>query len=254
MIVNLPERKREVLKILSEDWGTSISDISSRLNVSTVTIRSDLDALAEEGFIVRTRGGALPAFHQTIYNRQKTRVLEKTLIAQTAANLIEDGDHIMIVAGTTTAAIARYLLGIRDLHIVTNSTLLLPYARINPSLHLTLVGGQFCPSAEAMTGPIALRELEQFHVKTAFLGTDGFSPKSGITANLLEVAEVVRKVATQAENRILVADSSKYGRAGFAHILPLNSITSLITDDGIDPENVVLLEKMGISVKIARKE
>jgi DeoR family galactitol utilization operon repressor len=250
MIVSLPERKKEVLRILSEDWSTSISEISSRLSVSKVTIRNDLDALAEEGFIVRTRGGALPAFHQTILNRQKSMPTEKVRIAKAAAELVKDGDHIMIVAGTTTALIARYLFGKRDLHIVTNSTLLLPYARVNPTLHVTLVGGWFRPSAEAMVGPIAIRELEQFHVRIAFLGTDGFSPEGGITANLLEVAEVVRKVAAQAEQRVLVADSSKFGRAGFAHISPLNSVTSLITDDKIDPNAAKLLEKAGISVTI----
>ena len=130
----------------------------------------------------------------------------------------------MIEAGTTTALIAKYLLGKRDVHVVTNSTLVIPYARFNPSLHLTVVGGEFRPSTESLVGPVALRDLEEFHVRIAFIGTDGFSLESGLTTHLVEGAEIVRKMQAQAKRTVLVADSSKWGKVGFARVLPLGEV------------------------------
>jgi len=248
VIARLSGRRKEVLRILFEDTGATVSEISDRLNVSTVTIRSDLDGLSESGYIIRTRGGAIPAFHPSILDRQKTMGQEKARIAKAAGDMVADGDKVMIVAGTTTALIPRFLLGRRDVHIVTNSTLLLPYVRINPSLHVTLVGGQFLASGEATVGPMALRELAQFHVRMAFLGTDGFNLESGFTSHQVDVAEVVKHMAQQADESILCADSSKYGKAGFAHILPLTEVSSIITDDKLGDRNKAELEAQGITV------
>lgn len=221
-----------------------------------MTIRHDLDTLAQRGLVARTRGGALPAFHPEILARLRSHPAEKESIAQAAASRVRDGDRIMISAGTTTSLIPRFLLGRRDVQLVTNSTLVIPHARINPSVHLTLVGGEFRASAEAMVGPIALREVEQFHVGTAFVGTDGFSARHGVTAHLLDVAEVVRKMAAQATQTVVLADSSKCGQAGFAHILPLRDIDVIITDDAIDPAARAELEETGVKVETVgeRKE
>lgn len=215
------------------DSCATVATISARLGVSEVTVRNDLNALADQGLIYRMRGGALPAFHPEILERQRRMTREKERIAEAAAACIRDGDKVMISAGTTASLIPKFLLGRRDVHIVTNSTLLMPHVRINPSLHVTFVGGEFRASAEAMIGPVALRAIEQFHVRAAFIGADGFSATDGVTAHLVDVAEVVRKMAEQATETILVADSGKYGKAGFAHILPLQKIHTVITDGGI---------------------
>jgi len=251
MSANLTEREQEIIDLLAEDASMSVNDISKHLDVSTVTIRSDLNSLAEKGLIVRTHGGAFPAFHQSILERQKDMVKSKALIARAAATLIENGDGIMIEAGTTTAQIARYLLGKRDIHVVTNNTLVIPYARFNPSLHLTVVGGEFRPPTESLVGPVALNDLEQFHVRTAFIGTDGFSIENGLTTHLVEGAEIVRKMAAQAERTVLVADSSKFGKVGFARVVPLTSVHILVTDDGLKPEIRAALEELGLIVQIA---
>ncbi len=241
-------RKKEVLRILTENAGVTVSDLSEQLSVSVVTIRNDLENLADSGYIIRTRGGGMPAFHPSILERQKAMFAQKAEIARAAANMVTDGDRVMIVAGTTTALIPRFLLGRRDVRIVTNSTLLLPYVRINPSLHVTLVGGRFLSSAEAMVGPIAIRQLREFHVRLAFLGTDGFHLDKGFTAHQMEVAEVVREMAPQAQEKILCVDSSKYGKAGFAHILPLTEVSLIITDSQLVAGDRSDLESAGISV------
>lgn len=250
MIANLTEREKELLSLLADDSSLSVNKISRLLKVSEVTARSDLTNLAEKGYIVRTRGGASPAFHQTILTRQKHMVDEKNRIAKAAASIIEDNDKIMIEAGTTTALIARYLLGKRDVHIVTNSTLILPYARVNPALNMTMVGGEFRACTESFVGSLSLRELSQFHVTYAFVGTDGFTLEHGLTTHLAEGAEIVRKMAEQAEKTILVADSSKYNKTGFARVLPLSAVDTIIIDSGLDDAVRDRLRELQITVEI----
>ncbi len=156
----------------------------------------------------------------------------------------------MIVAGTTTPLIAKYLLGKRDVHVVTNSTLVFPYARINPALRVTVVGGEFRPSAEAIFGPDAVRGMERFHVGKAFLGADGFSIGKGITADHVEAAEFVKVAADRSDQTVLLADSSKYGRPGFAEIMELEGIDGIITDSGLTKAARKQLEECGLSVEL----
>jgi DeoR family galactitol utilization operon repressor len=246
--MNSNERKKKITELLADDKDMSVARISELLEVSLVTIRNDLNSLAEEGLIVRTHGGALPAFHKNIVDRQKSMVEEKNRIAKAAAQLVDDGDKVMIIAGTTAVLMAKYLLGKRDVHIVTNSTLILPYARMNPSLHVTVIGGEFKPLAEGIVGALALKNLEQFHVQTAFLGADGFSLKGGVTADLLETAEVGRKMSENSEKRVLLADSSKYGKAGFALIVPLSRMDLIITDDKLSKKEKELIKENGLTI------
>jgi DeoR family transcriptional regulator, galactitol utilization operon repressor len=248
MSVNISERERKILKVLSEDSSINVNDMSKVFDVSTVTIRNDLASLAEKGMILRTRGGAIPAFHPSIVDRQRNLTDEKGRIARAAAESISDGDTVMIGAGTTTALIVKYLLGKQDLHIVTNSTLIIPYARVNPSIHLTVVGGEFRPSTESLVGPVTLRELEQFHVKKAFIGTDGFSLEKGLTTHLVDGAEVIKRIARQTDRKILIADSSKYGKEGFVKILPLSDFDMIITDTGLSGGVEKSLAESGLQV------
>ncbi len=237
--------------MLAEDNSISVNDISKLLHVSTVTIRSDLSSLEESGYIIRTRGGALPAFHKSIRDRQRNMIEEKIRIAKTAASLVNDGDTVMIEAGTTTALVARFLLGKRDIHVVTNSTLLLRYARTNPSLNLTVTGGEFRPMTESFVGSMTLRELEQFHVRLAFVGTDGFSIDNGLTTHLAEGAEIVRMMAVLSEETMLLADSGKYDRAGFARVLSLDQVDALITDSGMRESDLSLIRDQGVRIYVA---
>ena len=244
----MTERKKNILDILTDDSDVTVSELSQQLGVSVVTIRADLEALEQGGLIVRTRGGALPAFHPKILaglNRNKEK---KMAIAKVAADIIKDGDSVIIGAGTTTSLIGKYLLGRKDIHIVTNNTLLLTYARVNPQIKITLIGGEFRPSEEGVVGPMALKELEQFHVSKAFVGTDGISLKQGFTANMVEGAEFVRKIADQADEVYAIADSGKCGNPGFAKIMAFDGVDALICDSGITKEFENELKKAGVKV------
>jgi DeoR/GlpR family transcriptional regulator of sugar metabolism len=251
MFSGLNEREKDILDHLKDDPSLSVSQISDLVGVSRVTVRNDLDHLASVGLVFRTRGGVQTAFHPDMLARQKENQDTKKTIAKAAAAMIEDGDTVMIVAGTTTALIGSFLLGKRDVRIVTNSTLLLPYARMNPALHLTLVGGEFRPQAEAIVGPMALTELKQYHVKYAFIGTDGISTESGFTSHLVENAEIIRTMADQSRETIVLSDSTKIGKAGFVKIFPLERVSRLITDKGINENEKKELVKAGINIEIA---
>jgi len=246
------DTEKRVLESVLEDDTLSVTEMSRKLDVSQVTVRGILSGLEEKGVLVRTRGGAVAAFHPGIRSRQRLMTEQKKRIAREAASLVSDGDTVMIEAGTTTALIAKYLLGKRNIHVVTNSTLILPYARINPSLHLTLIGGEFKPETESVVGPIAIRELSQFHVGLAFIGTDGYSPATGLTSHHVEGAEAARTMAERADRCVLVADSTKFGRAGFAHELPITKISLVITDSGLSASSISELRKSVPEVRVVK--
>src|SRR6056297_2597139 len=131
MSSSFAERKAVILDLLMERSSVSVSELAKRLNVTVVTARADLAALEAEGLLVRTHGGAVPAQHPKIMERIRAEKGVKATVAKAAAAIIEDGDTIIVSAGTTTALIAKYLLGKKNVHIVTNNTLLLSYARTN---------------------------------------------------------------------------------------------------------------------------
>jgi DeoR family galactitol utilization operon repressor len=218
---------------LVRDDSLSVNDISRQLGVSQVTVRSSLNSLSEKGYVSRTWGGATPALHPDVLERQRSNTEAKTRIARLAAELVPDGATVMIEAGTTTAGLCKNLLGKRSVHLVTNSSLVLPFARSNPQLTVTLVGGEFRPATESFVGPLALSALERFHVQLAFVGTDGFTAADGLTTHLVEGAEIVKAMSQASDRTVLLADSSKYGRLGFARVLGLGEIDTIITDSGL---------------------
>lgn len=245
MYAHMSERERGILSMLSEDSAISVQQISENLGVSQVTIRSDLQSLEGKGLILRMRGGALPAFHPDILEHQKDGTAEKRRIAQAAAGLIGDGDTIMINDGTTTALIPKFLLGKRDIKLVTNSTLLLPFVRVNPSIQTQLIGGEFISSTEAIVGTQAMAQLSSYHVKYVFIGTGGFSVETGCTTHLQEGAQIARHMAGLGDTVVLTADSSKYGRKGFVNYLPLEKVDVIITDNKLSDSAAADIRAMG---------
>ncbi|MFO7936277.1 MAG: DeoR/GlpR family DNA-binding transcription regulator [Kiritimatiellia bacterium] len=243
-------RKQKILDALMEKPELSVTELSKFFEVSEVTIRSDLKELEAQGVLLRQNGGALPTLHPSVAERQRSHTAEKTRIARAAAALIEDLEDIMITAGTTTSLIPRFLMGRQDIKVVTNSTLLLPFARNNPGLSITLTGGEFRPAIEGLTGPSTIRELKQFHVAKAFLGSDGITTTKGTTADSAEIAEVCRQMSAQAHQTIILADSSKLGREGFAHIMSASKIDMLITDTAASMTEVNNLRDKGIKVRL----
>jgi DeoR family galactitol utilization operon repressor len=248
MIGELTERERVILDRLSSDSAVSVGVLAKELELSEVTIRGILRSLEDKGWISRRRGVAAAAVHRNIMERQRIFPERKNVIAKVAADMITDGDLVMIEAGTTTALIIRYLAGKKDVHIVTNSTLALSYARVHPNLEITMTGGEFRRSTESLVGPIALDTISRLNVRLAFVGTDGFSLEHGLTTHHIEGSEIVKAMKAHAKTTILVADSFKYGKAGFADVLPLSAVDLIITDNHLEETVEIQLCEAGIKV------
>ncbi|AQP45335.1 DeoR/GlpR family DNA-binding transcription regulator [Tessaracoccus flavus] len=243
MTVDRADREGAILARLSGEGALTVSALATDLGVSEVTIRGDLRALEEQGMLVRTRGGARPTTLKSILQREKLNVELKQRIATAAAAMVRDDDNVMIEAGTTTALVARLLAGRAGVQIVTNSALVFNNARINPSVSVILTGGVFRRESESFVGPLAERAVGDFNARLAFLGTDGFSPERGLTTRFVEGGQVAALMRGRAEETWLLADSTKFGQAGFVSFLPLAGITGVITDDGLPPGAVESLEE-----------
>lgn len=243
MTVERVERENAILARLANEGSLTVATMSDALGVSEVTIRGDLRALEQQGLLVRTRGGARPTTIKNILQRQNLNVGAKERIASAAASLVVDDDAVMIEAGTTTALIVRHLAGRRGVQIVTNSTLVFSNARLNPALNTILTGGVFRRDTESLVGPLAERAIGDFNARLAFLGTDGFSAERGLTTRFVEGGQVARVMRDRAEETWLVADSSKFGQAGFVTFLPLEGITGIITDSDLDPRAAESLQE-----------
>ena len=242
----LSDRENKILDLLTKNYNLTVTKLSELLGVSAVTVRSDLSSMEEKGIILRTRGGALPVYHPDILASQKRNPQEKNRIAKSAASLLKEGDTVMIDDGITTSLVMKYLLGKRDIHVVTNSSLALTYGRVNPTIHLTLVGGEFKPPSESIVGPVAIANLKRYHVNYAFVGTGGFSINKGMTTNNEEAAEIIKAMEKQADKIVLLAESAKYNTTGFVTILPLNSVDMLITDTGMSDEMTEEITALGV--------
>jgi DeoR family galactitol utilization operon repressor len=244
-------REAYILDRLARDGSLSVSALSRDLGVSEVTVRANLRDLEGRGLLSRTHGGAQASSFQSVLERQRHNAAAKERIAQAAAGFVADGDSIMIEAGTTTAAVIRHLTGRNGVQVVTNSTLAFAAARLNPALRLLLTGGQFHAESESLVGYGALRTIADFNVRRAFIGTDGFTAERGLTTQFADGADVIRAMHARAEETWLLADSSKYGRAGFVTVLPLPELTGVITDAGIGEESAEALRNAGIQVVVA---
>jgi len=249
--MRLSPREEKIVELLSGDDENSVSRLAEVLGVSQVTVRSDLRDLEAKGLVVRVHGSALSACHPAMRDRQASNLAQKEAIAKAAGSMVGEGESVMICSGTTPALVARYLLGKKDVNVVTNSTLILPYARVNAGLNITMVGGEFRPQSEALVGPAAVSQLQVFHVGIAFLGTDGLTLEHGLTTMLPENAEIVRIMCHQADKKVLVVDSSKFGSKGFVKILSIEDIDVIITDNRFPKDAIAEIRKLGVQVVIA---
>ncbi|MCA9263655.1 MAG: DeoR/GlpR transcriptional regulator [Planctomycetales bacterium] len=229
------ERRSEVLTIIRQQGFASLTDLAQKLEVSESTIRRDLDHLEEQGAAQRTHGGAfytgpspqLPHFRL----RQQDQFAKKQLIARAAAELIEDGDVILLDGGSTTYELAQLLVG-RPIQVVTNS---LPVANLftaSNSGDLILVGGYVHLRTGVSVGPYANEMLESLNVRRAFLSVAGVSERGYFNSNLLLV-ETEQAMLRSADESIVLVDSTKFGRQSLANLAELGAVTKVVVDNEI---------------------
>ncbi|MDO5146035.1 MAG: DeoR/GlpR family DNA-binding transcription regulator [Eubacteriales bacterium] len=248
-------RINQILELLTDENKMEVATLAKKLGVSQVTIRKDLDTLENRRIIVREHGFALLRNADDISGRMAYHYEAKKVIAKKAAELVSDGDTIMIESGSCCALLAEELAASKkDLTIITNSAFIADYIRGNSNLQIILLGGIYQPNSQVTVGPMVLQCAENFLVDLFFIGTDGYSARGGFTNKDQMRAQAVRDMAKQASRVVVLTESSKFSKHG---IVPLNlkgKIKFLVTDEAISPSVKAKMTDVGICMITAGKE
>jgi DeoR/GlpR family transcriptional regulator of sugar metabolism len=173
----------------------------------------------------------------------------KRKIAQAASRLVRDREAVMIESGSCCAILAEELtVNRRDVRIITNSAFIAAYIRKLPQAKIVLLGGDYQNEAQVMVGPVTRLCSQGFTVDKLFIGTDGFSEKTGFTGNDHLRSETVRDMTKQATQVIILTESEKFSKQGLAPLLPFGGISQVITDSAIPPEKERFLTEQHIKV------
>jgi DeoR family transcriptional regulator, aga operon transcriptional repressor len=248
------ERRRVILEMLQNDGRVLVTDLAARFRTSVVTIRKDLEFLHHEGQLERTHGGALPMKtgalkDRSLVEKERLHRQEKIRIAAAAAQMICQGQVVILDSGTTTTAIARACRHFKSLTIITNATNIAAELA-DTSVEVILTGGVLRANSFSLVGPLAEESLQKLSADLLFLGVDGFDVRYGLTTpNLLE-ARVNRAMAEAARRIVLVCDSSKFGRRSLSLILPTSKIHEIITDKNVPKNDLKVLRDAGVTVKL----
>jgi DeoR family fructose operon transcriptional repressor len=248
------ERRLRILNVLneSENGMISVAKLSKILGVSSVTIRRDLDWLEEMALVRRMHGGAIAlqsiVDEKPFIERREEASQAKQIIGRMAAQLVRDGERIILDAGTTTQQVARNLVGKKDLTVVTNALPVAEELCQFPQVSTILLGGMLKRKERCTVGPMVVTELSRLSVDKLFLSAAGFTVDKGATDPDLWETEVKQAMIRAAQEVILVADSSKWGVVTLVRITPLRAIHKLVTDDGLPAEAIGAIEAEGVKV------
>ena len=248
------ERRRRILDLVRTRERLTVGELVKHFGVSPVTVRGDLDALAANGEIVRSHGGAIKvrdAFPDLPLNVKETlHHAEKVRIGHAAAQLIREDEIVILDSGTTTAEIARQVkfLKLKSLTVVTNALNVgLELANL-PHVRIVMVGGLLRHTSSSTVGPHAELTLRGLNADRLFLGVDALDPEIGVsTPDLLE-AQVNRLMIKVSREVTAVADSSKFLRRSLSIITEMSAIHRVITDDKADPRIVEQFRARNIEV------
>lgn len=248
------ERRHAILEMVRSSGAVSLKKLASAVGSSEVTVRRDLRALEAEGLLDRKRGGAaIPdaLSHEPSYS-QKSRVAApaKAAIATLAATLVDQGDAIVLGAGTTTLELARRLTRVRELTVVTNSVLVATALASSPA-EVIVTGGMLRGATFALVGIGAEHSLSGLRVRRAFLSGNGLTPERGLSTPNMAAAAVDSAIARTAQEVVVLADHTKLGIDTMVQTVPLDQITHLVTDEAADPEVLAALRAAGITVHVA---
>ena len=248
------QRRRNLSDLVDQNGQVTVADLVKRFSISAVTVRSDLDALASIGAIVRSHGGAVRRLEATqdypLRTKETLHHIEKVRIGKAAAELVRAGETIILDSGSTTAEIARHLkkLKLPSLTVITNALNIAAELADHAGVSLMMIGGLLRPISCSFVGPQAEAMMNDFHADRLFLAVDGFDLENGpSTPDVLE-AQLNNVMIRSAKEVNVVADFSKLGRRSVSKIGPFDRIRRLITDKRAAPEFTDGLRKKGIEV------
>ena len=246
-----PKRQEQLRRIVREAHVVRVEDLSRLLNVSSATVRRDLDQLESLGEIRRVHGGAVGVesrLEEPLFDdKASLAAREKHRIAQAAFKYIQPSDTIYLDGGSTVLELARLVRDRSSLTVVTNSLrAAIELAGRGP--RLILIGGEFRRLSQTLVGPLTRHILQDLRLDKAFMGTIGLSLEEGLTTTDPNEAYTKELVMEHARDVILLADSSKAGKISFTRAGQLEKIRVLITDRLIDRSFARNLRKRGIEI------
>jgi DeoR family fructose operon transcriptional repressor len=247
-----PERKKQILKILDKKESMEVQEIADELEISAVTIRRDLQQLADEGLLIRTHGGAMKAQPRHPFtafaDKESVAASKKKYIGKLAAALVKPGDTIFMDCGSTVFAMCAWLKDISPLRIITNSLPVAAEFVDIPGIRVNLAGGEMDGQRKAIHGSKAVAHIRSYHADKAFIGTDGFSIKNGLSAFSETEASISTAMIESAGKTFVLCDSSKIGKESYLRFAPLSMLTALITDKELKGAQAAALKGKGLKV------
>jgi DeoR/GlpR family transcriptional regulator of sugar metabolism len=250
------ERRDAILRALLPSGAATVADLAAALEVSEMTIRRDLVALASRQLVEKVHGGAVlakgGAAEPHFATKRRINAPAKAAIAEAAVALVHDGMTVALSAGTTTWQVARRLQGggLRDLTFVTNSLNVAGALEANGWHSIVVSGGSFRTPSDALVGPFANQILRQLNADLLLLGVHSIDPKVGLTTPNVAEAETNRVMVAGARRVVVVADSSKLGQVSLATFAGCDEVDELVTDSGADQATLDALADAGVQIRL----
>lgn len=248
------DRRHRILQRVAEEQTIHIRELATDLGVSEMTIRRDITRLERDGFLRRTYGGATAHVTRSLELAFNARALQsasaKRLIGMTAAPLVAGATTIFIGTGTTTEQLALYLPARDEVTIITNSLPVASLLGTRPG-RVVVLGGGVRRDELCCVGPVACATVRRYHADVAVLSAAGLSARAGMTELDDETAEVHRLMTDHSDALVAVVDGSKLGGVAPAVVVPVDSISTLVTDESADPGEADAVRSRGVNVIVA---
>jgi len=250
------ERQVEIARLVEEHGRARVTELADAFSVSSVTIRKDLDLLADMGRVIRTHGGAIAPRtrgQDLAYDvRDRLQQPEKAAIGALAATQVADGESILIDASTTGLYLARELMqrtAGQSLTIVSNSIRIATELAERPDISVLLMGGRVRGRSLSLVGQLGDAVLRRVNVQKAFVGAAGFTIEEGLTETTEEEAQIKRAMVAAAREVYALIDNSKWGRVASATFCRPEDLAGVFTDAGASAEMVGELQELSIEVR-----
>lgn len=250
------ERLGLILERLAIQSSVEVASLSADLGVSQASVRRDLQLLEEQQLLTRTHGGAVASgvlYELPMRYRGGQRHAEKRAIAKYVVGMLgAEVGSIGLNGGSTTTEVARALAARDRLRVVTNALNIAADLAVRSNIELVVCGGSVRSESYELVGPLSEATLANINLDVAVVGVDGVSTTAGLTTHHEVEAQTNRALLAAAERVIVVADSSKLGRRGFARISDLSVVDDLVTDAAAPESEVRAFRAAGVEVHLAR--
>lgn len=249
------ERRRYILDQIAKDGFVKVAELARALGVTPVTIRKDLNYLETYGVLQRAHGSAIqPGPQSTDMSLSALKLVnyeQKRKIAQAAVSLIKNDESIFIASGSTITVFAESLKPKGKLNIVSISVNISAHLGDIPGVTVMQVGGVLYGNTLSVLGAEASKTIESLYCSKVFFGVEGLDLDYGLTCGTSEEASITQKMMNSSQTKIVLTDSSKLGKRGFAKICDVGDIDVLITDSGMPMETRQRITDLGVQLIIA---